>query len=355
MAHQLHVNGRFLCEPRPTGTQRSSTHLLQALRESLAATGREHLLTVRKPGGSGRGALAHLWEQFWFPLLVRRGIGIHFQGTAPALLPTRRQVMFVHDLNYELLPEAFSPAFRRWYRFACGVAARRSDLIFCFTRFVKATIQELLGVPEERIRVIPPGPGIRITGAPPPPPEPVRYLLCVGSLQPHKNLERIVQAWRRLLDSGMRVRLVVVGRRQDRFAPMSLPGGDEGRERAHPEFTGYIDDHALEQLYRGAAGFVFPSLIEGCGLPVIEAFHLGCPVVTSNCSSLPEVAGDAALTVDPRSVDELADAMRRLVEDEGLRRHLRERGLERARDFTWDRAGRAMVEALDELARADVE
>ncbi|RRJ94491.1 glycosyltransferase family 1 protein [Opitutaceae bacterium TAV4] len=145
----------------------------------------------------------------------------------------------------------------------------------------------------------------------PSPMEPIErhspYFLCVGSLQPHKNLSSVVTAWRKFRIIRPDYRLKVVGKPQARFSGLNMDLSSLSNEGV--DFTGYIDDNALVDLYRNAVAFLYPSLEEGFGLPVVEAFNCGCPVVTSAISCLPEISGGAAHLIDPYSAEQLTEAM----------------------------------------------
>lgn len=160
---------------------------------------------------------------------------------------------------------------------------------------------------------------------------PFPYLLCVSNRKRHKNEFRVVEAFSR---SGLssEIRLVFTG--------ASTAELSEFIERNHVTaqvfFTGVVPEEKLPSLYRGAVALVFPSLYEGFGLPVLEAMACGTPVVTANVTALPEVAGDAALLVDPTSVEQIAEAIRQIVSETALRQQLRERGLSRAARFSWE-------------------
>jgi glycosyltransferase involved in cell wall biosynthesis len=360
-SHKIAVSGRFCRIKKPTGTQRSASRLVEAVARSAGAElvlyapeGCElatHKLSLRKVQFCG-AVVDHMWEQGIFPLTSEGQTLWTLMGTGPLFHPGKRHVMVVHDLNYDILPHVFGRAFRIWYRFACGAAAQRADIVVCFTDYVSRTIQARLGVSPDRIRIIPQGPGL--TGLDKPfenssavsPQRP--YFLCVGSLQPHKNLAGVVAAWEIFRLRHCNYSLKVVGRAQGNFAALGL---DLSKLPADMEFTGYISDDELIDLYRGASGFLYPSIEEGFGLPVVEAFYCGCPVITSNQSCLPEVAGDAAILVNPHAPQDLAEAMSRLVETPELREHCKARGFERARHFSWDNAGRQMADVLTEVAR----
>jgi alpha-1,3-rhamnosyl/mannosyltransferase len=174
------------------------------------------------------------------------------------------------------------------------------------------------------------------------------YLLFVGTLQPRKNVERIVDAYGRL-PPALRASfdLVVVGKVGWSAAPIVA----KLRERAGEgvRWLERVPDADLRMLYRGAAGFVFPSLYEGFGLPVLEAFASGVPVVTSNVTSLPEVAGDAALLVDPLDADAIAQAMARILDDRALAGSLRAKGAARALGFSWEACAAKTAAVLREM------
>jgi glycosyltransferase involved in cell wall biosynthesis len=177
---------------------------------------------------------------------------------------------------------------------------------------------------------------------------PEGYVLFVGSVERRKNLRGLLQAYARLLETDVACPLVIVGTRR-------RGAGEIGRtlQELHLEesviFTGYVPDADLPAIYTGADLFVFPSLYEGFGLPPLEAMACGTPVVCSNAASLPEVVGDAAIMVDPYDVEGLAEAMLRVLTDADLREHLRRKGLERARQFTWERTARETVAVYREV------
>lgn len=343
---------------RPTGTQRSARSLVKATArctqsELLVCTPKIHDLrsaSLDALDGSFRGALFdHIWEQGVFPLISNAKTLWTLMGTGPLFHPGKRHVMVVHDLNYAILPHVFGKSFRLWYQFACGAAAQRADVVVCFTNYVSGTIQKRLGIPADRVRVVPQGPGLSGLDKPfqspveEPPERP--YFLCVGSLQPHKNLAGVLAAWEVFRRRQIGYFLKVVGRAQDGFASLGL---DHSRLPPDVEFTGYLSDEDLIDLYRGATGFLYPSLEEGFGLPMVESFYCGCPVIASNRSCLPEVAGSAALLVDPGDPRAIADAMFWLAESPSKAAELRSQGYSRCGIYSWENAGRAMSGILSE-------
>lgn len=347
------VSGRFKGVIQPTGTHRSAA-LLFAVVKRLTPLTVETCLPIGHAASSRRSALAawqHVWEQFVFPYETQANVLLSLLGTGPVFHRGRSHCMVVHDLNYAIVPHVYGKAFRTWYRFACGVAAQRADVVVCFTNYVRGTIQERLGIPIDRIRVIPQGPGLSGLDAPRQIPSHEScgrpYFLCVGSLQPHKNLTGVLAAWEIFRQRHGGFSLKVVGRAQDNFASLNL---DVGKLPPDVDLTGYISDEELIGLYRGATGFLYPSIEEGFGLPVVESFYCGCPVVTSNRSCLPEVAGDAAILVDPHNSAAIAEAMALLAQQSATAQSLRLRGFERAKLFTWEKAGRQMASILEEAS-----
>jgi glycosyltransferase involved in cell wall biosynthesis len=163
------------------------------------------------------------------------------------------------------------------------------------------------------------------------------FVLYVGNLKPHKNLERLLDAVERLWSSGVEdVGLLVVGGEISTLQSLRRAVGDRRHQRVR--FLGPVDAGALSVLYRLASVFAFPSLCEGFGLPPLEAMACGTPVVTSNVSSLPEVTGGAALLVDPYDVESIAAGLRSVLTDAALADRLRRQGIEQARTFSWERS-----------------
>ena len=175
------------------------------------------------------------------------------------------------------------------------------------------------------------------------------YLLFVGTLQPRKNVERIIAAFERMPAQTTAGRQLVIAGKAGWRVDDLVATLREGAARGQVRWLEYVDAGDLRALYQGAAAFVFPSLCEGFGLPVLEAFASGTPVITSTTTSLPEVAGDAALLVDPLDVDAVAAAMAAIVDDAGVAARLRAAGLERARTFTWARCADETVSVLRSL------
>jgi glycosyltransferase involved in cell wall biosynthesis len=181
-------------------------------------------------------------------------------------------------------------------------------------------------------------------------------ILGLGTLQPRKNYSRLISAFAKIADVSRRLdgrpinhNLVVVGKKGWLFDSIIADAARLG-VRTRVIFPGFVDDEDLPALYRTADLFVFPSLYEGFGLPPLEAMACGTPVVTSNVSSLPEVVGDAGLTVDPTDINGLANSMSRALQDTRLREQMIQRGLERAAEFTWLRAAQQLCQVYQEMS-----
>lgn len=240
----------------------------------------------------------------------------------------RRTVSTFHDL-FVLTGDYSTAEFRRRFAEQARAAAAGSDHVITVSRFTALQVEQLLGVEAERITVV--HHGVRSAAAG----EAARrenIILHVGAIQRRKNLVRLVSAFEKL-DPGWE--LVLAG--SAGFGAGEILKAIEGSPRRDRiRVLGFVGDRRLAQLYASARIFAFPSLDEGFGMPVLEAMAAGVPVVTSNRSALPEVAGDAALLVDPEDGEAIAEALRRLTRDETLRQDLIQRGLERARGFRWD-------------------
>ncbi len=280
---------------------------------------------------------------------------LHSLGTTTPMHGRFARVTTVHDLIYHHYPSSFPAPARLGLELVVPLGARRSDRVQVSSRATRDEVVELLRVPPERIDVVPLGVGMRDVAAATGEAELRRrlglgdgpVLLSVAAALPHKNLDRLLAALARLTgpDAPVLVLAGHAGRETERLRARAAELGVQERVR----MTGWLADSDLEGAYRLAAGFVYPSLHEGFGIPVLEAMRRGTPVAASSATSLPEVAGDAALLFDPTSVEAIEHAMRALVADGELRARLVERGRRRAEEFGWDRTARA---ALDSYERA---
>jgi glycosyltransferase involved in cell wall biosynthesis len=244
----------------------------------------------------------------------------------------RRTVCTFHDL-FALTGEYSTPDFRARFAEQARQAARNSDAIIAVSEFTAAQVKDLLGVAPSRIHVIPHGVRGLPNATPGVPRE--KMVLFVGAIQRRKNIARLVKAFENM-PAGWR--LTLAGATDGFEAAPELRAVEDSPRKRDIELLGYVSNAALESLYARASIFAFPSLDEGFGIPVLEAMAHQIPVITSNCSALPEAAGDAAILVEPTNVDQLAEGLNRLASSEELRAALTRRGLERARMFPWEAA-----------------
>lgn len=313
----------------------------------------------RMPGLAGLKGLAA------YPFIVKKrrraGSIVHIGSLLDAhllnYLDLRPSIVTCHDI-FPLLPGEYPLRKRAVLRFSMR-GMQKAQAVICDSRFAGDEMARLFGIPEHRVRVIYLGVDHdRYKPLPQDPEKKRQYgfedglltVLNVGLDQPRKNLPVLLEAFRELLRAGMDVRLLKVGRpqREKEGERIRRLVDDLGLGK-HVVFTGYVPEDDLPHLYNLSDLFVFPSLYEGFGLPPLEAMACGCPVITSDAASLPEVVGDAAVMVDPRDVEGLAGRMRDALRDPDLREGLRERGLRQAGRFSWDRTARETLDLYREV------
>lgn len=270
-----------------------------------------------------------------------------------------KKMLFVYDMVVERFPETMDRRNRIILSHTLQHACRKADCILTISEFSKREICECMHVPEEKVRVIPLAADLQVFhpdyqadeikqckqryGIDQP------YFLCAGTIEPRKNTMRLLDAYARLLERLPDApKLVLTGKKgwlyEDILARME-------KEDLHGRviYTEFVPDTDLALLMAGARAFVFPSLYEGFGLPPLEAMCCGTPVLSSSAASLPEVVGDAGLTVDPLNADEIAAQLLTLAADDALCAKLSRRGLARSRSFSWDRSAAALDEAVKSL------
>jgi glycosyltransferase involved in cell wall biosynthesis len=265
-----------------------------------------------------------------------------------------RSVVTIHDCIHlmfpQYLPGRLALAYARW---SITTAARRATRVMTVSESSKRDILRFVDVPPEKIDVIYNAYDERF-GVEPIEEDVVRvrerfqlhdeFILYAGNVKPHKNLERLIQAFDLVRQRGLdHLKLVIIGDEVSKYTALRR-AVHKHQLHQYVRFLGYVPEETLAVMYRLAGVFVFPSLYEGFGLPPLEAMASGTPVVTSNVSSLPEVAGDAAVLVDPHDPAAIADGIFKVLTDENTRRTLRRKGLERARQFSWEASVRRVRE-----------
>ena len=305
--------------------------------------------------------LARLWHRARLPLPIELWTGPIRLLHSPdfTLPPSKRGVptlLTVHDLSFVRTPETATPGLRAYLNAAVPRSVRRADLILADSEATRSDLIKVYQTPPDKIRVLYSGVERRF--------QPVHdektlaalrenyqlgsgpFVLSVGTIQPRKNYERLVEAFRRL--DKPNIKLVIAGGKGWLADPLYRMVDQLGmKERV--QFIGFVADDDLPALYSAAHVFAFPSLYEGFGLPALEAMACGTPVLTSNVSSLPEVVGEAALSVDPIDVDAISEGLFKLVEDSGLRKKLIQQGIERAKRFSWDNAAGELKQHYQDL------
>lgn len=272
---------------------------------------------------------------------------VFFPGYIPPLFFAGKYVFTVHDLNHLDRPENSSSLKRFFYHLVVRRGCKKAFCVLTVSEFSKKRIVDWAGIPPEKVINVGNGVGDEFNpdvasfelGAP--------YYLCVGNRKSHKNEARVVKAFARA-NISKDISLVFSGSSDLALDEVIQECGLASRVK----FMGPVSEEELPSLYKGSRGLLFPSLYEGFGLPVLEAMACGTPVITSNCTSLPEVAGDAAILVDPLETQELSAAIERLENDQQLRSELIARGLERAKLFTWEKTAQKVQEVLDSARNA---
>jgi len=340
-----------------------TSRLLSGLAARLGRSGLQELVVLSNgpvpvPEAPGVRLVESRWpvRAAWMELAVARALRdarahvAHFTNYTAPLRLQLPYVVTVHDMSLALLPWCYTWKMRLIVPRVLPRVARRARIVLTPSAATRDDVVRLLRIDPGRVRVIPhaaprgfdpPDPSVEPPGPP--------YFLFVGNLEPRKNLARALRAFARIASSLPEHRFVVAG----------APGWkyeDVMREAARPdlagrvELRGYVPEDELPALYRNATAFVYPSLYEGFGMPVIEAMACGTPVLTSNVAALPELADGAAVLVDPLDEAALAEAMHALGTDRTLRRRLREAGPARAAQYSWERTCDLTLEAYREAA-----
>lgn len=277
------------------------------------------------PGLSG-----HLWEQITLPLyLLRRKspLLINLGNTAPVFYS--HQVVTHHDITYLKYPKSFPFSFRLLYRIISPLMIRNSKQVVTVSQFSRSEISSQYRCQEEKIKIIYNAvsdlfePTKEVTSEP----DKERYLLAVSSTNYHKNFHGLIDAFS---DANLDIDLKIIGDSADVFSTLDL-------KRNHPRihFVGRVNDDELVKLYQHATAFVFPSFYEGFGIPPLEAQACGCPVISSNTASMPEVLGESVLYFNPESKREIINSLSLIVSDVELRAQLVEKGFKNKERFSW--------------------
>ena len=337
------ADATYTLDPHPTGVAICSREVLHGMARSHTA---DKFLFCYRPHRFLRALSEPLENNVWRWPLFERGLrpGQLFHGLNQRLpaKPWPLQIATFHDL-FVMTGEYSTPEFRERFAGQARHAADHADRIIAVSHFTAGEVVRLLGVSQEKIRVIPHG--IRFPATASAPRE--NMVLSTGSIQKRKNSTRLVRAFETMPPGW---RLVLAGGR-GYGAEQTLAAIEASPRRADIQVTNYVTDRTLANLYRRAAIFAFPSLDEGFGIPLLEAMANDIPIVTSNRSAMPEVCGDAALLIDPVNQTELAEALQKLAAEPDLRAALAAKGRARAQTFSWEKAVEATWEVYRELIK----
>lgn len=346
------------------GTAVYAANLIEALQRvdhrnqyQIFAVNQTRTMGQRKTLGSRTKVIYHdmIWHHAILPWKAQRaGADLLFMpaNTTPLFTPCPT-VVAIHDIMPVARPQQFTFWFRNYARIFMPLSARRSALILTCSAHSKQDIVERFNVPPEKVAVTHLAANSKFH---PVSPEAIatikqkhgldQFILVVGTLEPRKNIVRLIQAYAEVRKAGITIPLVHVGSRgwlyDEVFSEVERLGL-EGSVR----FLGRASLDDLVNFYNAATVFVYPSLYEGFGIPVLEAMSCGCPTITSNLSSLPEVIGDAGIMIDPYNVDQLASEIRHVLEDRALAEDMRLRGLARSKFFTWEHCAQDTMAAFD--------
>jgi glycosyltransferase involved in cell wall biosynthesis len=332
MTRDIVVNGRFLGR-RITGVERYGREILRQIGNKF-----------RVESTRGQGLGGHAWEQFLLPTkLNQHSILWSPANTGPLMI--RNQALTIHDLSPLEHPEWFRASFAAWYRLFLPMLARRVRKVFTPSEYVKQKVIRRFGI--KNVTVTPNGVDRSVFH-----PEAKQtkfdlsecYVLFVGTLEPRKNLNLLLNAWNEIKDDFKETWLVIVGVSRNVFRSVHL-SHDVERVR----FLGYVDDQTLAGLYANAMLSVLPSQDEGFGLPVLEAMASGTPVIVSDGGALPEVVGEAGLIFSLSNPTELKNALTECLSSAKLRCELKKKGLARAPEFSWQTTAELVWKNLNEI------
>ncbi len=341
---RIALDASYCVDPNPSGIALYSQELLYGLAR---ANPQDQFLWCFRPKPWRRAphtGLPNVKRRLLQPPLPTFAADIfHALNQRADTRPSRKIVSTFHDL-FVITGDYSSPEFRRRFTAQARRAAENSDLIIAVSQFTADQVSSLLAFDRSRIRIVPHG--VRDI-ADPSGTARENMILFVGALQTRKNVVRLVEAFEQLSGAW---RLVLAGAPSGYQAERILDRIKKSPCRDRIELPGYVSRSELDRLYSRASIFALPSLDEGFGIPVLEAMARGIPVVTSNRSALPELAGNATLLVDPYSVEELESALNRLIKDPDLRADLSGRGCLRANCYSWDRTIQQTRAIYQELA-----
>ena len=331
----LVINGRFTQQPQ-TGVQRYAQEISALIEGEI----------ISPPYQSRIGG--NIWEQCYLPLASGSELLWSPCNSGPVI--KRRQILTIHDVSVFDHPEWFSRAFRLKCQTLLPLLAKNCLAITTPSYFSKKRIESVLSVPEKKINVIPCGVSEsffsqqqdysdikKYTGG-------YQYILSVSSIEPRKNHKNLIRAWNKISARYPEYKLLLVGSHFDCFSDLAF-----NSKESSIIFTGYVDENTLRSLYKSASLFVYPTLYEGFGIPLLEAMAAGVPVITSDIEVITEVVKDCAVKINPRDYHALSKAIDTVLSDNELRQNLTNKGLDRAELFSWNNPAQKMQSLVNSL------
>ncbi len=333
MTREIVVNGRFLTR-RISGVERYGREILRGI---------EGRCRVERPKRNLNGMTGHVWEQLILPGRIRSNSVLWSPANSGPLF-VRDQILTIHDLSWLEHPEWFLPNYAAWYHLLLPMLVHRVRRIITLSEFTAKKVVRRLSLPLERVITIPAGVDTSKFHPLDVSSDMERYILFVGTLEPRKNITALLKAWDEIKGRHPDVSLVVAGASGQVFRETSYPGSAD-----RVQWLGYVSETDLPALYAGAEVFIMPSLDEGFGLPALEAMACGTPVIVSDGGALPEVVGEAGLIFNLSDPFGLHNAMNKCLFDASLRNSLKEKGLARAKLFSWQSSAESIWNCLNEI------
>jgi glycosyltransferase involved in cell wall biosynthesis len=342
------INGKFLTQ-QLTGVQRFALQITRSL-----IHGRDDIKILVPKNSSikiqnkeiqqrivpvGRGN-PFLWEQIALPYYLQSNgspLLLNFTGLGPVIY--KNKITTIHDLSFWEHPDWFSKKYEFIYRLLTPISSKNSLKLLTVSHYSKKIIESKLHINEENIEVI--YNAVDKCTCDPNLAKRRKYILAVGSIDPRKNLDRLIKAF--ILWNRKDYKLVIIGGQQKSFSNLNLP------ENENIIYTGYVSDAQLHQYYTESSVFVYPSLYEGFGIPPLEAMVHGTPVIASNKTSLPEACGNAAFYIDPNSIDNIVDALEKVTTDTDLYQELITKGYENIKRFSWAESAKKVNDIISKI------
>lgn len=353
----IYVNARFLTQ-EVTGVQRFAEMISLSLKNKI------NNITFLCPSGVLRESVAkklnvkfighsqgHFWEQVELPIFLKNNgspLLLNLGSTGPIFY--KNKIVTHHDITYLKYPRSYSVAFLTFYKIVMPFILKTSRHLITVSQFSRGEIVNAYNYPKEKISVV-----YNATDESFHPastsetPHGDRYLLSVSSRNFHKNHHGMIRAFKSALQASpnnKNIKIKIIGKTARSF---SKQGYALECNSENIEFLGRVNDEELINLYQNATAFIFPSFYEGFGIPPLEAQSCGCPVISSNAASMPEVLAESVLYFDPHNQEDMSQKINRIIMDEDLRESLSQKGLNNARRFSWDKSAEELIKVINKL------